>query len=357
MTEDFNSMEDLAKGIAHRLDTGPKKKILALYAFNTTGKTRLTNLMHDEESSALEVLRYDAFLEDIFIWDNENRILKFDPNSWIIRLVNEQGLENNIIDNFKDIIRSNIEPSFNLAEGSIAFNIASGDDDSLSNIKISKGEESIFIWSVFYTVLETAIDILNDNKESRTTDIFNDLKYVIIDDPVSSMDDTKIITMTIRLAEKIKISRGNNLKFFTTTHHALFYNVFVNSLKKAKGYNLEFYSLIKDNGIFKLSRQGDSPFSYHLYIKTIIQNAIIENSLEKYHFNLFRNLLEKTSNFLGYDDWADCISGDNKQEFVKLLNLYSHNRLADLEPRELSAENKNLFQDTFALFINDFKWK
>ena len=360
---DFNSIETLVGAIKSTLDTATtKKKIVVLYAFNAIGKTRLTNMLSEAESTSetegntIQVLCYNAFLEDMFNWDNENYILTFDPNSWIVKLVNEQGLEKDITDNFKDIISSNIEPYFDFTKGEVTFNIASGDDNSEANIKISRGEESMLIWSIFYTILETAIDALNTDEADRTTLIFNDLKYIIIDDPVSSIDDTKIITMAIKLIETIKSSQNNTVKYFITTHHALFFNVLVNSLRRNRECNFKSYSLSKNNYEFKLLEQGDAPFSYHLSVKEIIQNAIANDNIEKYHFNLFRNLLEKTSNFLGHNDWTDCISGDNKQEFIRLLNLYSHSRLSDLESRELSSEDKTLLQETFSTFIANFKW-
>ena len=93
----------------------------------------------------------------------------------------------------------------------------------------------MLIWSVFYTVLETAIDALNTPEvDNRSTQAFNDLQYIIIDDPVSSIDDTKIITMAIKLIEAIKLYQGNTVKFLITTHHALFYNVLVNSFDRMR---------------------------------------------------------------------------------------------------------------------------
>lgn len=365
---EFTSIEDLAKSLESTLNVStPKKRVVVLYAFNSTGKTRLSNLLseisdiqNEEESEVnneIKVLCYNVFFEDIFKWNNEEYILTFNPKSWIVQLVNEQGLENSIIDNFKDIIRSNVEPTFDLANGKVTFTVASGDDSSESNIKISRGEESVFIWSIFYTILETAINALNTEESERTTSIFNNLKYVIIDDPVSSIDDTKIITIVLKLIQVIKSYKNNAVKFFITTHHALFYNVLVNDFKKNKKCDFESYSLFKDNYILNLSKQNDSPFAYHLSVKNIIQNAIKNNNIEKYHFNLFRNLLEKTSNFLGYSDWTDCIVGDDRQEFIRLLNLYSHSRLSDLESKDLSSQDKNTFQETFNTFIANFKWK
>lgn len=365
MTE-FNAIEDVAKSIKRQLDTSTsKKKILALYAFNSTGKTRLTNILSESESEdevdnrQIKILCYNAFLEDIFKWDNESYILTFDTSSWIIQLIVEQGLEGAIIDNFKDIINLKIEPSFDFTKGEVTFNIVSGDDRSTTNIKISKGEESALIWSVFYVVLKTAIDALSTDEAERTTAIFNNLKYIIIDDPVSSIDDARIITIAIKLIETIQSCQNNAIKFFITTHHALFYNVIVNNFNKnARDRKCSFksYSLLKDNYIFRLSEKGDSPFSYHLSVKEIIQKAIESDSLEKYHFNLFRNILEKTANFLGYNHWTDCVAKDNRQKFIKLLNLYSHGKLSDLESRELSGDDKNLFKETFDNFMTHFKW-
>ncbi len=361
--EEYNSIEYLSEGIKKKLDSsGNKKKVIALYAFNSTGKTRLANILSsldidtEIDSGTIEVLCYNAFFEDIFKWDNEKYKLIFDRNSWIIKLVVEQGLERELVNNFKDIVGSNIEPSFNFAEGQVTFNIASGDDSSVKGIKISRGEESVFIWSIFYTILQTAVEAMNTNEAERTTAIFNKLKYVIIDDPVSSIDDTKIISISLKFVEIIDSLQKNTCKFLILTHHALFYNVLVNSIKRNNTCKLQHYSLSKDNQVFKLAEQNDSPFAYHLSIKNNIQEAIANNKIEKYHFNLFRNLLEKTANFLGYNNWIDCIPEARDNELVRLLNLYSHSRVSDLEGRELHSRDKDVFIETFNTFIQNFKW-
>jgi hypothetical protein len=78
--------------------------------------------------------------------------------------------------------------------------------------------------------------------------------------------------------------------------------------------------------------------------------------IEKYHFNILRALLEKTANFLGYENWYSCIEWDNKQESTRLLNIYSHSRLSDLESNELSSRDKELFIEIFDEFIKKFKY-
>lgn len=362
---EFSSIQELANEVKNKLDSHTEKRnILAAFAFNTTGKTRLTSLLAEacveaeEDGGEIRALRYDAFLEDVFRWDNESYILSFDPNSWISELVKEQGLENNIVDTFNDILSSKIQPIFDFENGKISFTIATGDDTATENIKISRGEESMLIWSVFFTVLTAAIEILNDDEANRTTQVFNGLQYVFIDDPVSSMDDTRIVIMAVKLVEMIKSYSGNALKFFITTHHALFFNVITNSLRKSSRCNFKAYCLSKeDNYPFKfLEQRDDSLFSYHLLMRKTLQDAINNNGIEKYHFNLFRALLEKTASFLGYANWADCISGNRRLEFIKLLNLYSHGKLADVESRMLSGNDKALLEEVFNTFMTDYRW-
>jgi wobble nucleotide-excising tRNase len=335
--------------------------VILLYAFNATGKTRLSNLLSptgnvvETEVGGVSVLCYNAFLEDIFMWDNENFILRFDKNSWFSQLVKDQGITNDIIDHYKDLIASRVEPSFDFEKGEVSFGIVSGDDESRSNIKISKSEESMLIWSVFFTILINAVDELKNEESDRTTAAFDDLKVIIVDDPVSSIDDTKIVTMAVKLIDMIK---NCNFNFIITTHHALFFNVLVSSLKGGKGYAFNSYSLFHNNNRYELKDQNDAPFSYHLRVKAILEEAFNCNGIEKYHFNLFRGLLEKTSTFLGYNNWSDCIfSIENKDEFVRLLNLYSHNKLSELENKDISDHDKNLFKNAFQDFVNNFNWK
>lgn len=367
--EEFNSLEEVVTNIQNKLNAQTdKKRIIAIYAFNGIGKTRLSNQIGNEsdntggegENEWIKKLSYNAFFEDIFTWDNENCILHCNSNHEIIKLVKDQWLEAKIIDNFRDIMwvsAIKLEPDPNFDEWEVKFKIASGDDASADNIKISRGEESIFVWSVFYTILEEVVSELLTNKSDRSTDKFNDLEYIVIDDPVSSIDDTRIITVALKLIEIIKSNQNNQIKFLITTHHALFFNVIVNSFKNADGINFKWFSLSKNSQIFKLKKQGESPFSYHLRVKDILQKVINDNAVEKYHFNLFRALLEKTANFLGYDNWYDCVSWENGQALVKLLNHHSHNRLSELEWRELPDDNKKLLAEAFESFITNFKWK
>ena len=353
--EEFSSINELAKNLKTKLDN---KKILLLYAFNSTGKTRLSTEFNDIMDENQKVLCYNAFVEDFFRWDNDNYILSFDPNSWIADLIKDQGIENNINNNFKNFINTKIEPMFDLDNGQVIFNIATGDTDSLSNIKISKGEESMFIWSIFYTILEVVIDELNTDQEDRSTNTFNSVEYIIIDDPVSSIDDTKLIKMALKLIKTVCSSKDNNLNFIFTTHHPLFYNVLFNNFKRMRKKNSDNnFILSKTDNNLQLKKLKSTPFGYHLVVKEEIDLAIKNNNIKKYHFNLFRTILEKTANFLGYPCWKDCINGFNRDEVIKLIDLFSHDDLPDLEFKSISDNYKELFKESYNNFITDFKWK
>ena len=198
--------------------------------------------------------------------------------------------------------------------------------------------------------------MLNTDEETRTTERFNNLKYVIIDDPISSIDDSKIIMMATKLVDIINRA-DNNLRILMMTHHALFYSVLLNKLKRDNHYVLEPYVLKKIDNYYKLDKQKETPFGYHLMVKEEIEKSIIENRLQKYHCNLIRSLLEKTATFLGYENWEDCIPNNDKEEFINIINIYSHGRLDDLEYKDIPEDQKKIVISFFNKFIEDYNWK
>lgn len=55
------------------------------------------------------------------------------------------------------------------------FSFQKGDESNTENIKISKGEESNFIWCIFYSLFEQVIHTLNDKEEEGETE-FDELE-------------------------------------------------------------------------------------------------------------------------------------------------------------------------------------
>ncbi len=339
-------------------------KVQLIYAFNGTGKTRLSREFKkliapktdgsdgDDEADQPElsrnkILYYNAFTEDLFYWDNDlegdaEPRLKIQPNSytdWLLTLLKDLGQDGNIVKYFQRYANDKLTPHFSEDFSEVSFSLERGDDERSGYIKISKGEESNFIWSVFYTLLDQVVTILNVvEPNDRETNQFDQLEYVFIDDPVSSLDENHLIELAVNLAGLIKSSQSA-LKFIVSTHNPLFYNVLYNELNSKTCYMLEHF----EDGTFNLTEKpGDSnkSFSYHLHLKQTIEHAIAEKKVEKYHFTLLRNLYEKTASFLGYPKWSELLPDDRQLYLSRIINFTSHSTLSNEAVAEPTPQEK-----------------
>ncbi|WP_038914577.1 AAA family ATPase [Dickeya zeae] len=347
------------------------KKVQLIYAFNGTGKTRLSrefkaqiapkNNTEDEQPSELahkKILYYSAFTEDLFYWDNDlehdaEPKLKILPNSFTKWVLEEQGQDQNIATTFQHYTNEKLTPHFNPDFSEVSFSFERGNNQQEPNIKISKGEENNFIWSIFYSLIEQMISELNIAEAAdRSTNVFNNLEYVFIDDPVSSLDENHLIELAVSLAASIK-SSTSKVKFIISTHNSLFYNVLYNELSARSGYILRRY----EDGSFNLDeKRGDSnkSFSYHLFLKQMLEQAIAENQVQKYHFTLLRNLYEKTANFLGYPNWSELLP-DNKQAYLnRIIQFTSHSTLSNEAIAEPTTQEKQTVKFLLDNLINNY---
>ena len=365
------------------------KKVQLIYAFNGSGKTRLSREFKEliapkntetvEEERKIKIMYYNAFTEDLFYWDNDldndtDRKLKIQPNSYTNWVLVEQGQEPNITKHFQRYTNDKLTPRFNEqytikdkddkdltipAYSEVRFSFERGDDSGSDFVKISKGEESCFIWSVFYSLLDQTINVLNvAEKGDRETDQFNDLLYVFIDDPVSSLDDNHLIELAVNISELIKSSKFeiSNLKFVITTHNPLFFNVLYNEIGLKVGYLL---SKQEDETFELIEKKGDSnkSFSYHLFLKQTIQEAIDNNTIQKYHFTLLRNLYEKTANFLGYPEWKRLLPEDRQTYYNRIIQFTSHSTLSNEVIAEPSEPEKQTVKFLLNHLVDNNYWK
>jgi hypothetical protein len=350
----------------------PVPKVQLIYAFNGTGKTRLSrefkqllaptaesdNEADSPELSRNKILYYNAFTEDLFYWDNDltqdaEPKLKIQPNSytdWLLTLLKDLGQDGNIVKYFQRYANDKLTPNFSQDFTEVTFSMERGDNERSGNLKISKGEESNFIWSIFFTLLDQVVTILNvADSDERETKQFDQLEYVFIDDPVSSLDENHLIELAVNLASLIKSSQSD-LKFIITTHSPLFYNVLFNELNGKACYMLERF----EDGTFTLTeKHGDSnkSFSYHLHLKQTIDQAIAENKVERYHFTLLRNLYEKTASFLGYPKWSELLPDDKQLYLSRIINFTSHSTLSN----ETVAEPTQAEKATVKLLLDHLK--
>ena len=357
--------------IAQELKNSPKK-VQLIYAFNGTGKTRLSRAFkelvspkHEEEEAQdgdtdIKVLYYNAFTEDLFYWDNDlekdtDRKLLIRPNAFTDWVLQDEGQTNNIITDFQHYTNDKLTPRFNENYNEVSFSIEGGNEEQIDNIKISRGEESCFIWCVFYSLLKEVVGVLHEEPENRSTNKFDDLEYIFIDDPVSSLDENHLIELAVNIAEVIK-SSDSDLKFIITTHNPLFYNVIYNELKANAGYMLSKY----EDGTFKLEeKRGDSnkSFSYHLFLKQTIEEALDSGTVQKYHFTLLRNLYEKTANFLGYPKWSDMLPDDRQIYYNRIIQFTSHSTLSNEAVTEPTEAEKQTVGFLLKHLIDNKYWK
>lgn len=367
------------------------KKVQLIYAFNGSGKTRLsrefkeliapTNQVEDDAVDLRsKVLYYNAFTEDLFYWDNDlegdvKRVLKIQPNAYTQWVLQDQGQDQNAIEYFQHYTNEKLTPRFNEAYttkgkdgkavqvpafSEVTFSYQRGNDDISEHVKISKGEESCFIWSIFYSLIEDVVSVLNvADPSERESDKYDLLEYVFIDDPVSSLDENHLIELAVDVAELIKSSvyaNGQGLRFVVTTHNPLFYDILCNEFSGKdpsvgwKENHWQKHRLAKhEDGAFSLEPQpNDSPFSYRLFLKAELDKAAETGEIRKYHFNFLRNILEKTSTFIGANRWESLLpSADDARPnpYVKrILNLSSHSKHSGEEVSEPNDDDKRVFK-------------
>ena len=110
----YDDLQALAKHLRSVLTKQVKLKpdkspFVLLYAFNGTGKTRLSTafknigkvVCKDDEVQSRDTLYFNAFTEDLFAWDNdlendEHRTLKLNTSSVFFIGLNELEIENRI---------------------------------------------------------------------------------------------------------------------------------------------------------------------------------------------------------------------------------------------------------------------
>lgn len=397
----FDTLEDIADKLI-----SSDKKVHLIYAFNATGKTRLSTILKDklnisenvEEEKVKKILYFNAFTEDLFTWENdlendENRYLKYDKRTFFGKFLEEQQQFDQVIITFQKFVGGLIVPFFEDIEEqavddfgipiidiigkqrlprlksnfkSIRFTI---DGDT---VKISRGEERIFVWSIFLTLLELIVEELSDPDIDSD---FQDFKYIYIDDPISSLDDNNAIDSAIFLKEIIAKSKLTDLKFIISSHQPLFYNVLYNEIRfdrKIPNKKKSFYVMKKevdkqDKVRYILTDvEKDSPFGYHLKVREELRKAVDSGRVEKFHYALFRNLSEKTATFLGYSRWEDVLIGlevageeitkENVEPYAQRFDLFTHNRQSDLEFRELQEREKNTLIELFNSFEKKYKF-
>jgi hypothetical protein len=347
--------------------------LILLYAFNRTGKTRLSMEFKGEgkrktkrnPKGVADTLYFNAYTEDLFVWENDLdgdsvRHLQLNEKSKFFTALKELALDETIA----GYLHRYADFDFDIDYTAWKVSFRKGTEE---NIKISRGEQNIFIWCLFMAICERMLD----GHESYQTH-----KYIYIDDPISSLDDNNAISVAcdlaklLRRAGKRKAGDGGPapIKVVFSSHHALFFNVMCSEIgKSVEGeprvvYKRYFLHRPNDAGVYTLRTTEGEPFYHHVATLAELVRAADPKTgtLYTFHFNALRSIMEKTAAFFGHSKLDFCLKALNnaadQELFNRALNLLSHGAYAIHEPTEMGNDNKDLFRRILADFINKFEF-
>ena len=357
-----------------------------VFAYNGTGKTRLSyDFAHFNrtEETPQHTLYYNAYTEDLFTWDNDlenntERRLLINQNSSLIRGWKGAALEESLRNYLRVFTDIEFEFHYDVQHQEIpdyvTFSKKAKEKIKLNgqwteievdydNIKISRGEERLFVWCFFRCILDLVIG---------GDDAYKDIEYIYIDDPMSSLDDNNVIAFGQQLytiirdrlkAEKkeadiVGIENVRRIKFVISSHHALFFHIMYHGLSEDE--KLRCYYLSRKKGteelVLKYMRK-DTPFYYNVAMMFELQKAINTGNLYAYHFTILRSVMEKIKEFFGHNNFKTILRGIKYRDvnmsedevsdfFSRVVNVLTHQGLL-FSPEIMTEDNKELAKTIF----------
>jgi len=364
-TTDYANLDALVTYLRLVLENGlpPKnqeKKYILLFAYNGTGKTRLSMSFKDagKSNGLADTLYFNAFTEDLFSWDNDldndtQRVLKLNSNSRFFAGLQELEMDNRI----RPLLQRYADFDFKIDTDNwtVSFEREVGNGETrkkAEHIKVSRGEENIFIWCFFLAIAQLAID---------EQEAYAWVKYIYIDDPISSLDDNNAIAVASHLAQLL--NEQSRVKAVISSHHTLFFNVMWSELnERGKNNPLQPYFLSDDKSTnnYMLRYTNDTPFFHHVALLKQLYEAAESGNLYTYHFNILRNILEKTATFHGFKNFSACIKQDADDPegimHTRMINVLSHGNYSFFEPMEMLEENKRYFKKILNDFMTNYRF-
>lgn len=376
-TTTIKDLKNLAAHFRGLLAPQDAKKFILLYAYNGTGKTRLSGVFkdlgkqidQDGETTHRDTLYFNAFTEDLFSWHNDldndsERYLTLHPTSQFFAGLEDLEMDTRIAPflsryadfEFKlDKIPLNNSLGEPIGEQHIVrffrtFITPSGKVEA-NNIKVSRSEENIFLWCFFLAIVQLVLD---DDKNYQW------VKYVYVDDPISSLDENNAIAVASHLAHMLTNAK-NAPKTVISTHHTLFFNVLCNEIGKGKSHRFFLKNDVTPDGYF-LSDTDSKPFLHHLATLAELNEVTQSGDIKRHHFNMMRCIMEQTAVFCGLDRWTECIKipedDPDRDLHERMINVMSHADYLISEPHELDDRYKDDFRKIFEKFaLNHFPRK
>lgn len=362
-----------------------RENIFLIYAFNGTGKTRLSKAYKDitkDTNGNHTGVYYNAFSEDLFRWnndeENDNESIRLEiVYSSLSPLHQYFGDESPIKEKLKSY-----NPSYDFRFKYVNDNPEKGIDyiwffkesNKENWIKISRGEERIFIWCFFLALFDIE-DFPDANKD-----------YIFIDDPVSSLDDINIYTTAEIVFLLFDNCVSNNKKIILTTHHLGLFSILSDWLNK--GENSEKYkerlingevknedgkktttlsyterskysiSLLEYDKTYTLKNRNSGSWLYHLLLLRRLSSDAKADKLYRYHLGLLRQVLEITASFLGRNKrigYVLDVLGEDK-DIVNRINEGAHKQTFDYQDGKLVGDNKEMVRRVLRKLIDYYKF-
>lgn len=350
-------VEDLANELKE-LD----ENITLIFAFNATGKTRLSvaykDATKDPDTGQHSGVYYNAFSEDLFVWDNDEdndgadiklKVLPSSLNKYHSFLTDDEDAVMTKLAPYNPRYQFRLNSYDDLEKGidSVTF-FREGEEDT--PIKISRGEERTFVWSFYLALLE--VEGWSDEQDA----------HIFIDDPVSSLDDHNIFVTADTIFQLVEQFYEKKRLIITTHHIGLFANL---ANRLTKGEKSDRYRNI--TAVRVLKRIGDdlalespkrSVFLYHLHLLEVLDEAR-NDQLYTYHFSLLRQLLENVASFLGTGRASytlQKIGIENAEEVMNVVNTHSHKTVYYDQTEMMNDYEQNLFIDIFSRLIEKFEF-
>ena len=304
-----------------------------LYAFNSVGKTRLSvaykNATKNENGTHAGVY-YNAYSEDLFVWNNDIEHGETDirltvlPSS-LSRLhadLNELDIHAKLKSyrpsfDFRFVMHSDAEKGIE----SISFFPLGTQPGDVPAMKISRGEERVFVWCFFLAMME--VEGWADSQS----------RHIFIDDPVSSLDDHNIFVTVSTLYDLIE-KHYDERKIIIATHHVGMFAILSDWLMKGEKSSkykpgTKASILSGKHGEVSLETHKSDVFLYHLRVLQLLEQARQENNVRAYHLALLRQLLESVSSFLGVGRISyalESIGFEDADEIARIMNFLAHKK-------------------------------
>lgn len=377
---------------------GSSENIFLIYAFNGTGKTQLSVAYKDVTKKGEEHtgVYYNAYSEDLFVWDNDephdNKDIKLtvvpssinEYHSYLLETEKDEDSGElmypihrklgvyqprytfRINRYYSDIDKTIIDEE----KGIESFSFFSKEDiEQKFPIKVSRGEERIFVWCFFLALFDV---------------IAADSEFIFIDDPVSSLDDYNLFISAREILSLMKKCCSENKKLIVSTHHMGLFSILQDWIRKSENdsvfrpqrkketvtkseEDIDYGKLVKETilketieenkcsvkfleikkGEPRLIGKNKGNYQYHLLIMKELKRAINEEELNTYHMVLLRQILESLSSFLGAGHFSYAIEylAEKANEKADMINALSHEKIYMQKLAKLNPVEQKLLVD------------